>query len=234
MPQPKISADSLFAKYTDDSPENGQAADKVAYILREAIFDGALQPSSWLRESELARKLGVSRTPIREALKRLAAEGLVDITARQGAIVSKMGVEDILEVYAVRENLEGLAARLAAKSRSQLHLDQLENILTQMTQAIAEGSPRDLADLNITFHQIIRQVAANHHLNRFLSQVEFAVRRFGRTTFEVPGRAKEAVEEHRHIVEAVAEGDAEAAERLAIEHMRRARELRIRMLIEQR
>jgi DNA-binding GntR family transcriptional regulator len=231
MPQPEISAGSTFAKYAGGSPENGQTADKVAHILREAIFDGALQPSSWLRESELARQLGVSRTPVREALKRLAAEGLVDITARQGAMVSRMGVEDILEVYVVRENLEGLAARLAARHRSQAHLDQLEDVLSLMARN-AEGPPKDLADLNLVFHKIIRQAAANGHLNRFLSQVEYAVRRFGRTTLEVPGRAEEAVEEHRYIVEAVAAGDAEAAERLAIEHMRRARELRIKMLIE--
>jgi DNA-binding GntR family transcriptional regulator len=146
-------------------------------------------------------------------------------------MVSRMGVEDILEVYVVRENLEGLAARLAARHRSRAHLNQLEDVLSLMARNV-EGPPKDLADLNIVFHKIIRQAAANGHLNRFLSQVEYAVRRFGRTTFEVPGRAEEVVEEHRHIVEAVAAGDAEAAERLAIEHMRRAPELRIKMLIE--
>ena len=136
-------------------------------------------------------------------------------------------MEDILEVYVVRENLEGLAAR----HRSQAHLDHLEDVLSRMARN-AEGPPKDLADLNIAFHRIIRLAAANGHLNRFLSQVEYAVRRFGCTPFEVPGRAGEALEEHRHIVEAVAAGDAEAAERLANEHMRRARELRIKMLIE--
>jgi DNA-binding GntR family transcriptional regulator len=205
----------------------------VTQILREAILDGTLQPSSWLRESELARELGVSRTPVREALQRLSAESLVTITARQGATVSRMTVEDILEVYVVRENLEGLAARLAARHRSQQQLDRLEVILSRMVRATPEGRSADLADLNLSFHKVIREAAANHYLDHFLAQVEFAVRRFGRTTFEIPGRAEEAIEEHRRIVEALRAGDAQEAERLATEHMRRARELRIRMLIDQ-
>jgi DNA-binding GntR family transcriptional regulator len=201
--------------------------------LRKAILDGALRPPAWLRESELARELGVSRTPVREALKRLSGEGLVTITARQGAVVSPMTVEDMLEVYVVRENLEGLAARLAARHRSQQQVSELEDILSRMARATAEGHPVDLANLNISAHKVIRKAAANHYLDRFLTHVEFAVRRFGRTTFKVPGRAEEAMEEHRRTVEALTAGDAQAAEHLATEHMRRARELRIRMLIDQ-
>lgn len=219
MSQPQISDGSRFAKYTEDLPDRGQASDLVTQILREAILDGTLQPSSWLRESELVRELGVSRTPVREALQRLSAESLVTITARQGAMVSRMTVEDILEVYVVRENLEGFAAR----HRSQQHLDQLEVILSRMVRATPEGCPADLADLNLSFHKVIREAAANHYLDHFLTQVEFAVRRFGRTTFEIPGRAEEAMDEHRRIVEALRAGDAQEAERLAIEHMRRAR-----------
>jgi len=221
--QLQISDDTRFAKYAEGLPDHGQASDKVTQILREAILDGALRPSAWLRESELARELGVSRTPVREALKRLSAEGLVTITARQGAMVSRMTVEDVLEVYVVRENLEGLAARLAARHRSQQQLDQLEVILSRMTRATSEGRPTDLADLNISFHKVIRKAAANHYLDHFLTRVEFAVRRFGRTTFEMPGRTEEAMEEHRRIVEALRASDAQAAERLATAHMRRAR-----------
>ena len=200
--------------------------------MREAILDGALRPPAWLRELELARELGVNRTPVREALKRLSGEGLVTITARQGAMVSPMTVEDILEVYVVRENLEGLATRLAARYRWQQQVSELEDMLPRMTRATAEGRPVDLANLNISFHKVIRKAAANHYLDRFLTQGEFAVRRFGRTT-SVPGRTEEAMEEHHRIVEALTAGDAQAAECLATEHMRRARELRIRMLIDQ-
>jgi DNA-binding GntR family transcriptional regulator len=138
-------------------------------------------------------------------------------------MVSRVAVEDVLEVYVVRENLEGLAASLAARHRSQQQLDRLEDILSRMARATSERSPADLADLNLSFHKVIRKAAANHYLDHLLTRVEFAVRRFGRTTFEVPGRAEEAVEEHRRIVEALRAGDAQAAERLATEHKRRAR-----------
>jgi DNA-binding GntR family transcriptional regulator len=121
----EVSKTPRFANYVREMPERGHTTDRVVHVLREAILDGVLPPLSWLRESELAQELSVSRTPVREALRRLSAEGLVTITANQGATVTPMTIEEILEVYVVRENLEGLAARLAAKHRSQLHLDQL-------------------------------------------------------------------------------------------------------------
>jgi DNA-binding GntR family transcriptional regulator len=214
-------------------PEHGKTVDIVVEILREAILDGVLKPSAWLRETELAQELSVSRTPIREAFRRLAAEGLVDITAHQGAMVAPMTIDNILEVYVVRENLEGLAARLAARHRSPEHLSRLERALEEMRRAIAGGkASAELASLNLMFHKVIREASANHLLERFLGQVEHAVRRFGATTFQSPGRAEEAVEEHGRIVEAIAAGDAEGAEKFALDHMQRARELRIRMLLD--
>jgi DNA-binding GntR family transcriptional regulator len=229
---PGIATGPRFARYLTRVPEHGETVDTVADILREAVLDGVLQPSTWLREKELAQELSVSRTPVREALRRLAAEGLVTIVANQGAMVASMTIEDILEVYAVRENLEGLAARLAARRRSPEDLERLEDALELMRRVIADGRTSELASLNLAFHKVIREASANRLLERFLGQVEHAVRRFGATTFQVPGRAEEAVEEHGRIVEAIAAGDTEEAERLALDHMRRARELRIRMMLE--
>lgn len=231
-PERDIPPSSRFARYLRSVAEHGKTTDTVVEILREAIFDGVLQPSTWLREKELAQELSVSRTPVRDALRRLAAEGLVTIVVNQGAMVASMTIEDILEVYAVRENLEGLAAGLAARRRSPEDLERLEEALELMGRSIADGRTSELASLNLAFHKVIREAAANRLLERFLGQVEHAVRRFGTTTFQVPGRAEEAVEEHGRIVEAIAAGDAEEAERLALDHMRRARELRIRMLLE--
>ncbi|ABG06039.1 transcriptional regulator, GntR family [Rubrobacter xylanophilus DSM 9941] len=225
----RIPEGSRFAGYSRLLSGSGSAAERAAAVLREAILDGTLPPSSWLRETELARELGMSRTPVREALKRLAAEGLVEITARQAAVVARMTLEDILEVYAVRETLEGLAARLAARHRGPDHLRRLEGLLSRMERS---EEPSGLAALNLEFHRVIREAARNRYLERFLAHVEFAVRRFGRTTFEVPGRPQEALDEHRRLVAAIAAGDAGEAERLAVGHMRRARELRIRMLLE--
>jgi DNA-binding GntR family transcriptional regulator len=101
-----------------------------------------------------------------------------------------------------------------------------------MRRAAEEQAYSELNRLNLAFHRTIREASDNEYVDRFLTHVEHAVRRFGRTTFEVPGRVQEAVEEHARILESIAAGDAEAAERLAEEHMRRARQLRVQMLID--
>ena len=227
-----VAADPRLARYLEGLPLHGHTTDRVTQVLREAILDGVLAPSTWLRETELAKELSVSRTPVREALSRLSVEGLVTITAHQGAMVAHMTMEDVLKVYVVRESLEGLAARLAAKHRSQRHLDNLGDLLARMRRAAEEQAYSELNRLNLAFHRTIREASDNEYVDRFLRHIEHAVRRFGRTTFEVPGRAQEAVEEHARILESIAVGDAGAAERLAEEHMRRARQLRIQMLIE--
>lgn len=221
-----------FAPYVEGLRVHGHTTDRVTQIIREAVLDGVLAPSTWLRESELARELSVSRTPVREALRRLAVEGLITITAHQGAVVTPMTTDDVLEVYVVREKLEGLAARLAATHRSGWHIDQLGKLMDQMHAAAEERDYPQLASLNLAFHKVIREASGNAYLDRFLTQVEHAVRRFGRTTFAMPGRASEALEEHRQIAGAVSAGDAETSERLAAKHMRRARELRISALFE--
>lgn len=215
------------------APEHGQVSDTVFEALQEAILDGALPPSSWLREKELAQEMSVSRTPIREALRRLAVEGLVIITAHQGAMVVPLTMEDILEVYIVRETLEGLASRQAARHRTQEHLDQLDGILEEMRCVGPHGSPQKLAMLNLEFHKVIRKAARNHFLDRFLTQIEHAVRRFGNTTYEFPEWANDSLEEHRQITEALRSGDPDSAEKLAIEHMRHARRLRIKLLLDE-
>lgn len=227
-----LSLNSRFAKYYEGNPGYGKTADMVARTLREAILDGVLEPSSWLREAELARELSVSRTPVREALRRLSVEGLVVLAARQGAMVAPITIEDILKVYVVRENLEGLAARLAARQRVPQDLERMHEVLERMRRASAAGYPAEVARLNLEFHQSVRRAAYNQYLDRFLTQVEQEVRRFGRTTFAVPGRAEQTLEEHSRILAAIESGDAETAGKLAAEHMRSARKLRIRMLLD--
>lgn len=223
-------ATSRFGRYLKEVPQHGQTSDRVAEILKEAILDGVLPPSYWLREKELANELSVSRTPIREALRRLSMEGLVVITAHQGAMVVPLTMEDILEVYAVRESLEGLASRLAAKNRTKEHIEQLREALEKMERA-ARGEAPELARLNLEFHRIIRRSTKNQFLDRFLLQVEQAVRRFGNTTFEFSEWVEDSIKEHGEIIEAIEERDGEKAERLATEHMRHARRLRVQMLL---
>lgn len=224
---------SRFAGYLHAVPKRGRMTEAVTEVLKEAILDGVLPPSMWLREKELAAELSVSRTPIREAFGRLAVEGLVVISANQGAMVAPITLDDILEMYVVREDLEGSAARLAARRRSPEHIDRLEAVLQEMEQAVEENRVSDLPRMNLEFHAVIRRAASNRFLERFLSQIEQSVRRFDRTTFEMSGRKWSALDEHRKIVQAIIECDPEKAEQLATAHMRSARKLRIRMLTEE-
>jgi DNA-binding GntR family transcriptional regulator len=209
-----------------------RAADTVREALRDAILEGELAPDARLREEELAREFGVSRTPVREALQQLNAEGFVEVSPHQGAVVVRLTVEDILAIYVVREALEGVSARLAARRATPEQCARLLAIIDEMEAGSATLRPSQIADLNLRFHAELRQAASNRYLDRFLSQVEHAVRRFGQTTFAYPGRLQSTMAEHRAIVDAVIAHDPERAEALAIEHMHEARQLRMRMLME--
>lgn len=222
-----------LATYLPEPPARsgrGATAGNVTSALREAILDGALTPSTWLREQELAEALGVSRTPVREAIRQLEDEGLIDHIPNRGAVVRTMGLDEVLAVYAVRSSLEGLAARTAAVRRAPELLARLETVQAEMAGAI-DGDPRRLAVLNLEFHRAIRESTGNPYLERFLTQVEHAVRRFGTTTYEEPKRARESLAEHREIIDAIEAGDAEQAERAAMHHMHRARDARLADLL---
>lgn len=223
---------SRFAPYLREVPQHGQTSERVVEILREAILDGVLPPSYWLREKELARELAVSRTPVREALRHLSIEGMVVITTHQGAMVAPISIDDVLQVYSVRETLEGLAARLAARNRSESQIEQMEHAIDQM-RVRADGDAGELARLNIEFHKVLRQCTRNHFLQRFLEQIEYAVRRFHGTTYEFPEWVEKSIADHQTLLDAIKSKDAEQAKKVAENHMRQARRLRTRMMLDE-
>lgn len=222
-----------LASYRQQFAHLRRAADIVRETVLEAILDGYLAPGARLREEELAREFGVSRTPVREALHQLAAIGLIDLNLNQGAVVSRLSIEDILTLYIVRENLEGLAARLAAQHATHEQGKVLATLVEEMKSASADRNLVDLARLNLQFHAEVRQLARSRYLDRFLTQVEHAVRRFSETTFAYPGRTEQSIAEHHAIVEAIIANDPDDAETLARQHMREARQIRLRMLQEE-
>ncbi|RNL82218.1 GntR family transcriptional regulator [Halostreptopolyspora alba] len=212
--------------YFHGRPTRGRTTEAVTDALREAILDGALPPSTWLREDEIASRLEVSRTPVREALRRLSDEGLAYKTAHHGTVVSPMSMEDILALYVIRENLEGLAARLAAVRTDKSLVPALREVQAKMEALADSGDHAALSQHNITFHRLIREAAGNLYLERFLGQAEQAVRRLAPTTFASPGRAVDACAEHAAIINAIEASDPEAAEEAGKRHMRNAREIR--------
>lgn len=201
-------------------------------MLRDAILDGLLKPGSWLREAELASELAVSRTPIRDALRILSAEGLLDLSANKGAVVPNLTGDDIVELYAVRESLESVAARLAARRASAHHIEELGVIVGRMKRAAAHRRIRELHEADVAFHAVLSDAAGNRYLTRFLAEIQNAVRRLRVSTYELPGRIEESLGEHERLARAIAERDAERAEQIAREHMRRLAEVRIRMLLQ--
>lgn len=220
-----------LAEYLDRTHRRGRTSEAVTDAVREAILDGVLQPSAWLREDEIARAFNVSRTPVREALHRLADEGLAVKTANHGTVVAPLSLEDILALYVVREDLEGLAARLAAVRCPPGCVDVLDEIGERMKAAVETDDVAKLAQLNLEWHRALREAAANTYLDRFLSQVEHAVRRLPVSTFAHHGRPAEVLAEHEAVVRAIEARDGAAAEKAARAHMHRAREIRLSVLL---
>lgn len=218
----------------DGALERSAAADAVYEALRKAIVARQLQPGDRLAEEQLARQFGVSRTPVREALLRLETEQFATRVARRGLVVRPIPEREVLEVYAVRAALDGLAASLAAEQSTPPDRARIKWLNQQVTDAASASDFVKMAELNIDLHEAICEAAHNGMLAHFMRQVHDWVRRFAEadTTFAWPGRADGAVAEHDEVIAAIEAGDAERAGQLAREHMTRAREARIAMLRE--
>ncbi|GAB4393748.1 MAG: GntR family transcriptional regulator [Kiloniellaceae bacterium] len=206
-------------------------ADRAYDALLAAIAEGRLRPGQRVREIAFAEQLGISRTPIREALQRLARDGLITLDARNGARITELSLEAIQELYDLREILEGSAARFAALSAKANDLQRLKAILAK--EAEHGNDPAALAKLNKLFHRTLCEAANNRYLMSAVSDFSTTLLLLGPTTLAAGGRAGESQAEHRAIVEAVAAGDADKAETLMRAHIRRAREIRLAMVLEQ-
>ncbi len=206
------------------------AAEGVYMTLREAILHGVLPAGYPLGEIPLAEVFGRSRTPIREAILRLESEKLAERFSRRGLVVAQITREEVLEVYAVREMLDGFSARLAALGILPTELDRLVWLNDRLRAAANSGDVKAMIEVNIEFHEAICQASRNSLLLEFVKRIHEWVRRFPDTTMSQPGRGLEAVAEHEALLEAIRARDPDAAERIAREHMGRARQLRVRML----
>jgi DNA-binding GntR family transcriptional regulator len=206
------------------------AAEAVYMTLREAILHGVLPAGRPLGEIPLAEVFGRSRTPIREAILRLEAEKLAVRFSRRGLVVAQITREEVLEVYAVREMLDGFSARLAALGIMPAELDRLSWLNDRLRDAASAGNASAMIDLNIEFHEAVCQASRNSLLLEFVKRIHEWVRRFSDTTMSEPGRGLEAVAEHEALLQAIRARDPDAAERIARDHMGRARQLRVRML----
>ncbi len=199
------------------------AADGVYVTLREAIVSGHLQPGVRLGEEHLARSFGVSRTPVREAIRRLQSENLASREERRGAVVRGIGEDEIQEVYAVRAALDGLAAGLAATRSYPADHARLRWLNDRLAGAAAHQQSGVLAALHLPFHVALCEAAHNTMLLRFTHDIHDWVRRFHGAPLAAGDRADAAVAEHQSVLDAIERGDAQLAEDMARNHMNPAR-----------
>jgi DNA-binding GntR family transcriptional regulator len=206
-------------------------ADQVQQQILKSIRSGHFRPGDRIRETELAKSLGVSRTPVREALRRLESDGLLSFESWRGVVVSRLDRQQVGELYAMREVLEGAAARMAARHIDDADIELLKLLLEQANES--PGDPPKLAKLNRELHQTIYSAAHNRYLLQTLGQLENALALLRGTTYGVAGRAQTAAAEHLTLVEAICERDAEAAELAARQHIRSAQRARLGLLLEE-
>lgn len=198
-------------------------ADRAYHALSRAILSGGLPPGTRLSVPELARRLDVSRSPVREAVQRLVYDGLAKNAAKRGAIVAHIGHADFLALLEIREPLEGLAARRATANATPAGLDRLRSLVDDHESLVASGQNDDLLHVehDLKFHAWIRAVAANGDLTMALERMQARAHLSYSTFWGQRPNPADAVAEHRAIAQAIESGDADAAEAAARTHIRR-------------
>ena len=197
--------------------------------LRNAIHNGTLGRGERVREEEIAQSLGVSRTPVREALALLQAAGLLEVAAG-GLVVTTLTRGQVVELYAMREILEGSAAAFAALHASPTEVATLRHLCRMFGSSL--GDVDRLAQVNYEIHSAICEAAHNRYLVRTLNELHDSLALLPSTTFSVEGRGEAAIREHEEIVNAIENKDSVTAEQAARKHIRAAQEARLAMMFE--
>lgn len=200
------------------------SSERVYGALRHQILSGELKPNQRLVELQLAGQFGLSRTPVREALKRLSAEGLVALDPVRGTIVRHVDAAEVEDIYAIREALDGLAARLAATYGSDGDIAKLQLIAELMEESAHAGHWEAIVQINIMFHEVLYSASHNERLAAMARSLQDAVRQYSSLVFTDPDRVGEVVREHAEIVAALEARDPDRAEAACRGHMDRARE----------
>jgi DNA-binding GntR family transcriptional regulator len=209
-----------------------QSSEFVYRSLKEQIISGDLAPDVRLIELAIAAEFNVSRTPVREALKRLAVENLVLADPARGMVVHAPDAREIEDVFIVREALDALAARLAAHRITPSELGRLRVVVDSMEDAISTGRREQVVVANTHFHDVIYAAAGNEMLERLGRDLREFVRRFTTLPFASPDRVDHVLVEHRAIVAALEAHDPEAAEAASRRHLAAAREYVVRMQLQ--
>lgn len=204
----------------------------VAETLRDAIIQGTLKPGERLMETQLAEELGVSRTPVREAIRKLELEGFVVMIPRRGTYVAGLSIKDINEVFEIRTALDVLAAGLAAERITDEELEEMERLLVQIGEFIDTDDIHKIVEADAEFHDILYRASRNDRLSGIINNLREQFTRFRSISMAYPGRLQNTLDEHRRLVEAIAQRRVEVAQQVAREHMENAEQVLLQDLNE--
>jgi DNA-binding GntR family transcriptional regulator len=208
-------------------PGRQSRARELHAALREAILDGTLHAGDRLVEEQIAELASVSRTPVREAIRRLEAEGLIEDSG-SGAVAVTLGADALAEICEVREALEGLACRLAARGGTEMTILTLEDLIARWAACVeSNASVEEFVRLNNAFHETIWQASGNSYLTEQLKVLRARIELSGHTTLRDPERLAEATAEHAELFGAIRDHNPEQAAELAGRHFRKAMALRL-------
>jgi DNA-binding GntR family transcriptional regulator len=196
----------------------------VADRLREQIFAKQLAPGSWLDEQSLADQFGISRTPMREAIKVLASEGLVTIKMRRGAYVTEIARSDLEQIFTILTLLEGEAAKQTAIKATEEQLNQLDYWHHRLEKAAADRDIEQFFEINGKFHELMQEIAGNRWMNGVIADLRKVLKLHRRDSLTSTGRLQNSLLEHREILKALLKRDQTGAEAAMRKHMERGLE----------
>jgi DNA-binding GntR family transcriptional regulator len=198
--------------------KNRTLREQIVSSLRESIIRGELDPGQKITEPELAGKLGISRTPIREAFRQLESEGFLTVIPRRGAIVSRMTKKEINDFYEIKSLLEGYAARKAAACATDKDIEKLRKLNGQLQVMAERGDVEGYFNKNKEFHSTFISICGNDKLLDIWSNLTRLFVRFRLNALSVPGRLMDSVTKHREIINALSKGDGPLSEAMVVEH----------------
>jgi DNA-binding GntR family transcriptional regulator len=198
--------------------------------LKSLLVEGKIAPGSKLNERELAESLNVSRTPIREAIRRLAADGLVELIANRGAIAVQLSIDDVIHTFDVIAELEGYSGELAAKNISGSTLSELEALQYEMMASYARRDLSSYFKLNLRIHRLINQAANNPVLATLFSQVNSRIEALRFRSNQDGVKWEKAVEEHQEMLDALKARDSERMRKVMITHVANKRDVVVQLL----
>lgn len=198
--------------------ENHQTLrERIVDTIREAIINGILSPGTKISEPELAERFGISRTPIREALRQLESEGFISVMPRKGAVVSELGKKDVEDYYELKSILEGFAARKAVEKVTEKEISKMEDLNRLLEKLTRKGDLRKAFEIHNDFHHVFLKACGNDKLFTITKGLEKQFQRF-RMTLSVPGKIEGSIKQHWDIIDAFKRKDEILVEELVREN----------------